>query len=71
MWIHDEEGDYDRIENALKFVYKTLHGVEHRTDGDGNEIITMSWVNDSTDLYDDGYRTNCMSSTFEVIGKEV
>ena len=70
VWIHDDEGDYDRIEKWLQHSKERLNGAEHQSDGDGNEIVLCSWVSDSTDLYDDGYRTNCMMSAFEIVGKE-
>lgn len=71
VWIHNEEGDYESIEDWIRFAQSVLDGAEHVTDGVGNEVISCSWVNNSTDLYDDGYRTNCMSATFELVGKEV
>lgn len=70
VWIHDDEGDYGRIEEWLKHVKSRLDGVEHQSDEAGNEIILCTWISDSTDLYDDGYRTNCMMSAFDVIGRE-
>lgn len=70
VWIHDDEGDYDRIEKELKFVKGLLDGAHHIQDGAGNEIVACTWVNDSTDLYDDGYRTNCMMSNYDLVGKE-
>lgn len=71
VWIHDDEGSYDRIEEWIQFVKGVLDGAAHLTDGSGNEVILCSWVNDSTDLYDGGYRTNCLMSAFDVVGKEV
>jgi hypothetical protein len=71
VWIHDEEGDYDRIEKWIRYVKGVLDGAGHVGDGVGNEIISCEWLSDSTDLYDSGYRTNCMSTTFELVGKEV
>lgn len=70
VWIHDNEGDYGRIEEWLKHVKSRLDGAEHQKGEDGSEIVLCTWVNDSTDLYDDGYRTNCMMSAFEIVGKE-
>lgn len=70
VWIHGPEGDYGDIEKMLAFVKDQLDGAEHLKDGAGNEIISCSWVNDSTDLYDDGYRTNCMMSAYDLVGKE-
>lgn len=70
VWVHDAEGDYGIIEDEISYIKSVLDGAEHRSDGKGNEIISCSWVNDSVDLYDDGYRTFCKSTVFEIVGKD-
>lgn len=71
VWVHSDEGDYTFIEDALRHVKRVLDGAEHKKDADGNELISCKWINDSTDLYDDGYRTNTMMSAYDVVGKEL
>jgi hypothetical protein len=70
VWVHRDDADYDAIEDVLKAVKKVLDGAEHQTDTDGAEIISCTWINDSTDLFDDGFRTNCMMSAYDIVGKD-
>lgn len=67
VWIHDDEGDYGRIDKIIGLLKKVLDGAEH-VQGEDSELIRASWVGDSTDLYDDGYRTNTKSTGFDVVG---
>lgn len=71
FWVHDDLGDYSRINGVLKQLYVTLHGREHLTDGNGNEIIRLEWTTDSNDLFDPGYRTITRNTTFNLVGKGV
>lgn len=67
VWVHDEEGDYTRIDRIIAGLKRVLDGAEHVFYEDV-ELIYASWVSDSTDLYDDKYRTNTKSTGFDVIG---
>jgi hypothetical protein len=67
VWIHDEEGSYSLIDKVIGLLYKNLDGLEHVTYG-SSELIMCEWVSDSTDLYDDGYRTNTKSTMFDIVG---
>lgn len=67
VWIHDEEGDYERIDHIIGLVKDVLDGAEH-VFYENVELISSEWKGDSTDLFDDGYRTNTKSTGFDVIG---
>jgi hypothetical protein len=70
VWVHRDDADYDAIEDVLKAVKKVLDGAEHQKDLAGNEMISCAWINDSTDLFDEGFRTNCMMSAYDIVGKD-
>lgn len=67
VWVHDEEGDYTQIDDIIRELKRLLDGAEHVFYED-TELIRSEWVSDSTDLYDDKYRTNTKSTGFDVIG---
>lgn len=71
FWIHDDLGDYSKINAVLKVLYDTLNGQEHLSDTDGNEVIKVEWDNTSSDLFDPGYRTITRNITFNLVGKGV
>lgn len=70
VWIHDDEGDYDRIDKWLHFLKNTLDDAVHVQGEGGAELQQTSWLSDSTDLYDDGYRTICKMTAYDIIGKD-
>lgn len=68
VWIHDEPGDYTRIDRILEGVSGTLDGAEHVTNGDGTELMSASWQATSGDLVDGGFRTITRNATYTLIG---
>ncbi len=70
VWVHDQPGDYDRVDKILEYVRQVLDGAEHRKGASGAEIVRCEWKSDSPDLDDDGYGTITRMSAFEIIGKE-
>jgi hypothetical protein len=69
--VHDDLGDYARINSVLKALYDRLHHRNNIHDGAGNEITQMDWQGDSSDLFDPGYRTITRTTTFNLVGKGV
>lgn len=74
VWVHDEYGDYSRIDRVIKRVKEVLESSQQVAFSDpetheDSELMLAEWVSDSTDLYDGGYRTNCRSTGFDLIGK--
>lgn len=68
VWIHDEEGSYERIDQVIGLLKTAISGMTNVQSGP-SEVICANWISDSTDLYDDGYRTNAKSTGFDVIGR--
>lgn len=71
VWIHDEPGSFDLIDNALKRVRDVLTSVEQRRGSNGSIIQQISWTNDSPDLFDDVRRTNTKMASFNLVGSGV
>jgi hypothetical protein len=76
IWFHDDEGSYDRIDRCIKLVYGHLDQLAQVNfsdpeTGENSELILAEWISDSTDLYDTGYRTNCRSTGYDLVGKEL
>jgi hypothetical protein len=70
IWIHDEEGTYATIDTVIGLLKTSFDGATHISDAN-SEIIQADWVSDSTDLYDDGYRTITKVTGFDLVGKGV
>lgn len=68
IWVHDEPGNYDLVDNVIKLIYGKLHKAIHISDSEA-EIVCATWVGDSTDLFDPGLRTNTKSTGYELVGK--
>lgn len=72
IWIHDDGGDYDRIDQALQAIYGRLHGAEHVSEQGGSaELIRAEWTATSGDLFDPGFRTITKNSSYRLIGTGV
>lgn len=69
FWIHDAVGTYQRINNVISLLTGRLDGVEHLSDPEGNELMSISYSDTSGDLQDNGFRTNVRVATFTVVGK--
>ena len=68
IWVHDEPGNYDLIDEVIKLVYNKLHKAVHISDAEA-EIVCATWVGDSIDLYDPALRTNTKSTGYDLVGK--
>lgn len=67
--IHDDGGDYGRIDAALGRIYARMDGAAHVSEPDGSaELILAEWTSTSDDLFDPGYRTLMKNSTYRLIG---
>lgn len=67
LWIHDEVGDYTRIDTALKLAREiVLSSVP--TMRSGIWLINAEWLGDSPDLSDDVRGTNTKNAAFLLTG---
>lgn len=64
VWVHDEPGDYGRIDEALAAVRTVLD--EHVPDLPGS--IVVRWQGESQDLADDGYGTITRNASYLLVG---
>lgn len=67
LWVHDEIGDYTRIDAALRrarVVMESLPGLVSA----GFSVVDVRWQETSSDLYDDARETNVKNSTFLLVG---
>lgn len=71
FWVHDDLGDYSKINQVLERLYARLDQQVSLQDGSGNEVIQISWDNVSGDLSDPGFRTITRNTTFNFVGKGV
>lgn len=67
LWVHDEPGDYTRIDNVLKEAENLLTAVLPRT-LNGVWLNDVQWLGVSGDLSDDARRTNVKYVTFLLTG---
>lgn len=70
LWVHDEEGDYTRIDAALKTARSALAAAETMS-LNGVHLLEARWQGDSADLYDDARGTNVKNSTYTLVGSGV
>lgn len=67
--VHDDPGDYTRIDRILKSIYGRLQGAEHLTlEENEGEVMSCQWSSDSDDLFDPGFRTIMKQSTYAIVG---
>lgn len=71
FWVHDDLGDYSRINSVLRALYSRLNKQVALMDGEGNEVTQIDWSAESSDLFDPGYRTITRTTTFNFVGKGV
>lgn len=58
VWVHDEIGDFDRIDKIITRIRTVLSGlVAQQGVVAGHTLICADWAGDSEDLRDDGYGT--------------
>ena len=69
IWVHDEPGDYTRIDRIVQGIYGRLDGAEHRTVEEVvGEMILCQWQSTGDDTYDPGFRTISRNITFAAVG---
>lgn len=70
VWIHDEPGDYDRIDQITRRIRDVLTGMYGVITEQGS-IVAIEWVTDSGDLSNETRRTILRTSTYQVVGSGV
>lgn len=69
IWVHDNLGDYARINSAIDALREQLPEYVHISGTDGHTITCIEWQGDSGELYDDGYQTVTRNSSFRVVSR--
>lgn len=69
LWVHDEPGDYLRIDNILQIVKDFLvpNGREEPVPNAGG--IAITWQGHSSELADEGFRTIMRNASYQLTGK--
>lgn len=67
LWVHDDVGDYTRIDSALKLAREIVLSAVPRTH-QGVWLIEAEWLGDSPDLSDDVRGTNTKNAAFLLTG---
>lgn len=65
VWVHDEPGDYLRIDQILAEIRSVLEGQVSSAGA-----IGCRWSGDSTDLADDAYGTITRNSSYDLVGSD-
>lgn len=69
IWVHDEPGDYARIDDTIVRINYLCSNLVHQEGSDGSTISAMTWRGDSDDLFDDGYKTITRNTSFSAAGR--
>lgn len=67
LWVHDQPGDYGRIDSIILRLRTLLPTLVGQTNGLGY-LIAVEWTGDSEDLADDGHRTITRHADFVLVG---
>ncbi len=67
IWVHDEPGDYSRIDRIVFRLRQILPLLEGTVNG-SQSILAVEWTGDSEDLTDDGHQTIARTASFELVG---
>jgi|SRR6185295_19206289 len=67
LWVHDEPGDYGRIDTIIFRLRSLIPTLEGESNGLGH-LIAAEWSGDSEDLSDDGHRTIARWTSFSLVG---
>lgn len=67
IYVHDEPGDYDRIDSCISAIRTTLDEIGQVMTPTGS-LTHIEWNGDSGDLDDDTYGTIMRYSTFTLTG---
>jgi len=70
VWAHDRTGDYSRINAILKRVETILTLALHVPGTDGMTLTQCEWRGESSDLYDDGFKTITRNSAYDVVSRQ-
>lgn len=65
IWVHDEPGDYGRIDTALEEIRAAIEGSVPEADG-----VAARWLGDSQELADDLLGTILRNTTYQLNGKD-
>jgi hypothetical protein len=69
VWVHDEPGDYERIETILRRVRTLLTSVSAANAGTNEDWVTeIKWERFSEDLSDEDARTITRNGDFTITG---
>ena len=69
VWVHDQPGDYARINTLLEWIKSALTAMVHVNGGDGRIVTQIDWTGDSSDLFDDGWGTITRNAGFRVVSR--
>lgn len=67
IWVHDEPGDYGRIDSIILRLRALLPVLEGSSNGLGH-LMAAEWTGDSEDLTDDGHGTIARTTSFSLVG---
>jgi hypothetical protein len=70
LWVHDEPGDYTRIDDILDAIEKNAENLL-QYESDGWRIMSVEWNGRSGDLGDDGFRTATRNVTLLARGRRL
>lgn len=68
VWVHDEPGDYARIDAILLRIRAIFTGLEAAQAPEGGWLNSVRWETDSGDLRDETRGTILRTSTYLLIG---
>lgn len=66
--VHDERGSFTIIDNVVRRIREVL-GEAEQIRGEQGWLICATWLSDSPDLFDDGFRTNMRSTAYDLTGQ--
>lgn len=69
IWVHDEPGDYSRIDGILNRIEQTFDAVVHASAAEGESIGSADFESRSPDLDDDGFGTICKMTNYTITGR--
>lgn len=67
IWVHDEPGDYGRIDTIIYRLRQLLPTLEGSSNGLGH-VVAVEWTGDSEDLTDEGHNTITRWASFSLVG---
>lgn len=67
IWVHDQPGDYTRIDSIIIRLRALLPSLVPSNNGSG-WLQGCEWAGDSEDLADDGHRTIARNTSFTLVG---